>query len=289
MAEIKGYYNKSVNILIIHNYTLKNLGDYAILKGMIDSIRKVATSYGIRVNFYALSLTPDYDQKMMKEVFFVISVPPPVFSVKDYFFSLTFMLMSLIWAIIFRLSRSFIDMSFLFPRSYRTTLKAYCNADIVVCRATDAIFCPEVFGFIPTIKGIYQLILAYLLNKDVMIYAQTILPVRRKLTGYLYKKIIYLILNKAKIVTVRDTYSFNFLRYDVGFKRCLLTADPSYLLQIPLKSKHKFSSRSGITVGIIPRAYLSSMEKYETYIECIAEGVKYLIEKYSATIVLFFQ
>ncbi|MFH8120294.1 MAG: polysaccharide pyruvyl transferase family protein [Candidatus Aenigmatarchaeota archaeon] len=268
-----------INILIIHHYTLKNLGDWAILEGTINSIKEILP----KSNFNVLSLTPDYDKKFIRDANFLPSIPPPIYSRKDYLYSLTFIIMSIIWGVLYRISSGFINLTFFFPKLYKETLKKYIDSDIIICRATDASFCPETFGYIPSIKGFYQLILAYLLKKDVMIYAQTIGPVKENLIGNIYKKFLIIFLNKAKVVTVRDTTSFNFLR-KIGFKKVILTADPTYTLPVPVRKIKK-----ELKITIIPRVSTKSMKNYEKYILIISSLIDFLIKKYNAKIIMCYQ
>jgi polysaccharide pyruvyl transferase CsaB len=132
---------------------------------------------------------------------------------------------------------------------------------------------------------------AKILKVPVVIYAQGIGPINKKINKLLMK----LILNKIELITVRDKQSRELLN-DLGVKRpsICVNSDPSFLLEKKninyVIEKHPYLKRltslgnNYPLIGISVRGYKEDSSDLKRYFARIAD---YLIEKYNVRIILF--
>lgn len=127
--------------------------------------------------------------------------------------------------------------------------------------------------------------LAKLFNKPVMVYANGIGPINRKINRFLTRKI----LNKVDLITLRDEDSEIFLKeLEVENDSIYVTADPVFTLE-PTKEEIILGifEKEGIPgdkplVGVSVRNWRSA----ENLIDTVASAINYIIDEYNANVVL---
>ncbi|HVN66848.1 MAG TPA: polysaccharide pyruvyl transferase CsaB [Candidatus Sulfotelmatobacter sp.] len=126
-------------------------------------------------------------------------------------------------------------------------------------------------------------ILAKLLRKKVMIFAQGFGPLRR----WFNRRLAELVLPLADLITVRDEDSFRVLRrLGVKLGRLSLTADPAALLDLPPAGEgRKILSLEGIPfdrplLGIALRSFKMPERDKEVLLGKLAKAIDTLVERY---------
>lgn len=127
--------------------------------------------------------------------------------------------------------------------------------------------------------------LAKLCKKPVMIYANGIGPINKKINRFLTRKI----LNKVDLITLRDEASRQYI-YELGIKNknIHVTADPVFtLLPSPKENiweifKNEKIPRDKKLIGISIRQW----KKAGNLIEAISDTIRYIIKTYDVNVVL---
>ncbi|WMM23745.1 polysaccharide pyruvyl transferase CsaB [Tissierella sp. MB52-C2] len=127
--------------------------------------------------------------------------------------------------------------------------------------------------------------LARLFNKPVMVYANGIGPIEKKLNRFLTRRI----LNGVNLITLRDKDSEQFIKnLGVKNKNIMVTADPVFTLEPAPKSKiEEIFEKENIPkdkkfIGISIRKWKNT----ENLVNIMAEAISYMIDKYDVNIVL---
>jgi len=176
-------------------------------------------------------------------------------------------------------------------------LNAYYNADVVLTVGGDTL--TEDYGNCGFWSNFSNLLFGLLLDKPVVIYAETIGPFKRR-----YNRIIArFLLNKAKLITLRDNASERIVcQLGVSNPAIYVTADSAFLLEsAPFDRVKDICSLEGLPVGqrpiigispsyLIPRYgsdhTLTPQESYELYAKLMSQIADYLVESLNA-VVLF--
>lgn len=126
--------------------------------------------------------------------------------------------------------------------------------------------------------------LAQILNRPVMVYANGIGPINKKLNRMLTKWI----LNKTELITLRDENSKDTLR-EIGVKRdILITSDPVFTLAASNKEKiSEIFKLEGIPmnkkmIGIGLRDWDNS----EEFVNTISKVIPYIVDRYNVNVVV---
>jgi polysaccharide pyruvyl transferase CsaB len=127
--------------------------------------------------------------------------------------------------------------------------------------------------------------LARLFNKPVMVYANGIGPIEKKLNRFLTRRI----LNGVNLITLRDKDSEEFIKnLGVKNKNIMVTADPVFTLEPASKSKiQEIFEKENIPkdkkfIGISIRKWKNT----ENLVNIMAEAISYMIDKYGVNIIL---
>lgn len=172
-------------------------------------------------------------------------------------------------------------------------LQEYYNADIIINTGGDVL--TEDYGSPFSIFS--NLLFAILLNKPVVIYAESIGSFEKIWNMHIAR----FILNRAKLITLREEISEKNLR-ELGINKppIYVTADPAFLLEpIPSEKAQEILLKEGINktdciIGmsvsqIVSRYgftnFKNAEEKYDEYINLKAQVVDYLVETLNATVV----
>jgi len=284
-----------MKILIISYHNPFNKGEASILHAMIDAINKTIPG----AEFTALSLHPEIDP-IGRIAKVLPTIPPSCPGWRAKLKVVPLILQRILWTMMYGVCKLNVDA--LVEPEVRRTLQAYAKADVIVSRGNDCF--TDAHGIGIFLAHIYDHFLATMLNKKVVIYAQTIGPFKDNLMGSIFRFLTKIVLNRMELITVRETISEKILR-EMGVTRpaIYVTADSAFLLQpAPSKRVEEIMLREGVNkkcggpvVGIVISTVYnygflphvkSSKEKYRKYVKLMKEVVDYVASKLNATVVL---
>ena len=257
----------------------QNKGDAARAIGLTIAIRKFLPD----VKIMKLSYYPEVDAKMFVEHGIKLA------EVHKSRLSKMRPLRALLWGMFYRYLR--LNVKFLVEDS---VLKPYATADIIIDLSGDDF--REVSGFMPFFFQTYPTLLGVLMGKQGALCSASIGPVKTKMG----KISIKFILNRLKLITVREQISKDYLR-EIGISKPLIQHIPKVSLLVPSASPDKINSiiskeeiRKGskILVGISANKKMKDVsglkeveDNYEDHDTVLARVVDYLVEELDATVV----
>lgn len=180
------------------------------------------------------------------------------------------------------------------------SFEAYNEADIVLFSTRDLI--SLTYGLKPLFYVLFGILIATALQKPNMLYGVQVGPFgkgpKAKIGGFL----VGFVLNRMKLITVRDSISREYLRkLGISKPSIYITADPAFLLQsVPNEKAKEILLREGVhkearpLVGINISSLIYRFgfpndmtleDKRSEYILTMSRTVNYLIEKLGATVV----
>jgi colanic acid/amylovoran biosynthesis protein len=283
-------YGSHIRILLINAYSWYNKGDFAIVKGMINSLQQTIPNCKITV----ASLTPNVDRNhhsvditgVLNEVTKIAECggEPDTRSLMNAFFSA------------FRL----ILCAFLY-RFLRIKPKVLNDGEEVFFQkcATSHIVLSCGGGFLNDnsltrfLVHLFQMLFALCIGKSVIVYGQSIGPFIRRITML----ITSFTLNRMKLIILRENVSRQWLRR-IGVNRppIYVTTDPSFALKAgnldrsnEILQKESANKKQEPLIGVSIRRWRfpgdsKPMEKYQNYLRVMANSIDYLIENINAKI-----
>ncbi|MGI6078624.1 MAG: polysaccharide pyruvyl transferase family protein [Fastidiosipilaceae bacterium] len=262
-----------VRILMTGATCSKNRGSTAMLVGA----KKALQQFFPGAQFTLLSIFPGLDTKNCKDYeFTVIDNSVNVLS------SFVRFSRSLVWRV------THID-----KLLEERVLKEYANADVVIDLSGDGF--TDDYGLSASINSCYTIILCKLINKPIVIYAQSIGPFKTLLTKWLSKYC----LNRVDLLIVRDEITQKYLK-EIGVTNTIhFTADAAFLLEpAPTERVKEIFRQEGINndqrplVGISASQHIYDLEiktsKKESgidYISKMVQIVDHLVSSMDAQIV----
>jgi len=277
-------------ILITNHVSMLNKGDAAILNSTIISLKNFIPD----ADFTVLSYNPKTDSKLCNvkvlNAIGNISVSLNPLRLIETFKTIFFLLLCMLWCMFKYLG---LDMKIVIKDKI---LQEYAGADIIVVRGGDNL--THDYGFYSLLSHFNGILFALLLKKPVVLCGHSIGPFKNKLELI----IAHFILNRVKLITVREDISYKYLQ-EMGVNKppIYVTADLAFLLQPPPQEmvrkallKYGVSKNNRPLVGIsvsqlIYRwAFPDSKkleEKYNRYVKMMAQAVDYLIDKLNATVI----
>lgn len=281
----------SKKIFIIQHYS-PNKGNLAVLHTMLQALAQAireaeftvasykpsstAAMYNVDSVEWAVQIRDIKDEKrlLMRLVWIVLES--------------LWILESFFWALFKRYD---LDMP-LWSKSKRERLEKYIQSDIVISPGGHLFTNLNRFGGLITV--FYSTLLAEMLNKPLVIYAQTIGPFFGRF-GSLSRLLTRLLLNRAELITVReDTSRKELSRLGITHPQIHLTADSVFLMSPPdIKIVNQILLDEGISVGdkrpligiTIHHRYYSRCFKEEKYIKLMSQIADYLVEQIGARVV----
>ncbi len=165
----------------------------------------------------------------------------------------------------------------------------YATADIIVSCGGEVLW----GGLSYMLFNLSEIFLGKLLGKPVVIYSQSVGPFR----GRIHEWVVRAFLNRADLITLRETVSERYLK-EIGVSKppTLVTADSAFLLQpIAAPRAKELLAKEGIDsdrplVGMTLRWWgfpgsTDGERRFRNYIEVMSRIADYVISKLDATIV----
>lgn len=279
-----GVWKEHMTRIVITNVGTKlNKGNAAVLNSRIKILSEVIPD----ANFTVFTSYPriNYDQYDIK----MLSVIGPLSPRSPRTLITLFLLLSCgLWSVLHKYLGLNVNILI-----YEKRLQEYANADIVIDAGGDIFVEDNLFGFLTFLNN---LLFAILLNKPVVIYAESI-KTKSKL-GTLAARFV---LNRVSLITLREEISKKHLQ-EIGINKppIYVTADSAFLLEpvsqgmvrkILLKEGIDKNNRPliGMSVSMLISRYYSNSkspeEKLDKYVKLMAQVVDYLTDRLNATVV----
>lgn len=168
------------------------------------------------------------------------------------------------------------------------TLKEYSNSDVVISAGGDTL--TEDNGLFSFISNVNRFLFAWLLKKPFILQSETIGP----FTHWWSKLYAKFILNRAKLIIVREELSYKYLKNELHIKSSLAqTADLAFLFDAaPAELAIKILREEGLgdgkkpLVGINCSKKVSSLLPYSQYIEMFSELIDYITTSLNAVVII---
>lgn len=176
-------------------------------------------------------------------------------------------------------------------------LDEYYNADAIISTGGDTL--GEFFGTLDFLSYVVNLLFGLLLDKPVVIYAESIGPFKR----WWNRAIARYLLNRCKLITLREEISHRYVK-EIGINKTpiYVTADSAFNLESSsvqrvkeILEKEGIGEQDwpliGITIsGLISRYGFPSLrayeDKYRRYNEIMAQLIDHLVKDLNAIVVL---
>ncbi|MDM7998650.1 MAG: polysaccharide pyruvyl transferase family protein [Dehalococcoidia bacterium] len=280
-----------MKVLIVNGCSWHNKGDVSIRLSMIESLRGALGS-GTEISL--LSMTPEidaahYGRYQARVLGWAV--------VTDFSRSKTYKVLSAagsvtllsLGAALFRVLR--IRPGRWIGADRKKLLEAYIDADLVI--SSGGGFLSDNFPLAALLPNLFQLSLALLVNKPVVMYAQSIGPLKNRVFAFLTRMVI----NRAKVIMIREELSREWVtRLRLDRPKVHMTADAAFLMRpVDRDTARALLAKEGLDrkrplVGMtvvkwsFPRLEEPGL-KYRHYVKTIAEVADYLVEKHSVHIV----
>lgn len=235
---------------------------------MVISTSTTLKKYIPNANFILYSSTPLLDQKNCSK--YCIKVSDGSHRKVNF--------LSPIFSILYRLFRKDIFL-------HTTLLREYKNADIVIDLTGDTF--SDDTSLISSVGTSLYIIMCKLLNKPIMMYAQSIGPFKTVFTRLLAK----FALNRADLVIVREEITEKYLKKIGVTQQIYLSADSAFLLsQAPIERVNEILLKEDIPIGNCPLIGISasqhidsqfkgkSLDSNNEYRQIMAQLIDYMIE-----------
>lgn len=285
-------YANSIEILLINSYSWYNKGDFAIVQGMINSLKWAIPNSKITV----ASLTPNVDRShqsvnvvgVLNEVTKVAESgrKPDILTLISTFVSIFRLILC---AILYRSLEIKLN---IIGGDERSFFQECIDADVILS-------CGGAFindnSLIRLLVHLFQMFFAIIVGKPVVLYGQSIGPFRRALPALLAR----CILNRTRLIILRENISREWLkRIGVDKPPIYTTADPSFAINPPdidrsneILFRESISNNHRPKIGISIRRWhfpgcSNPKERYQNYLKVMAGLIAYLTEKYGANIIL---
>lgn len=261
------------NILIVNYFGTGNKGDTAILIGMLETFQDI--QYNISIVTHEPDVTSKYTNKYNVNLIESVikrnngNIIWPINILNWIFLSSTWLLFK----------KFGIDVSIFLDNNKRLLLKEYEKSDMVISCGGGYIH--DNHGPI-ILLALHYIFIGIAANKPVVLYSQSVGPIN----NFIYKYITKLVLNKTKIIQVREEISKICLdKFGIYKPKIYLTADSAFAY--PFVTEERIEEimnienirKDCLTIGITIRYWnfptMSNPEiRYEEYLTKIADIIK---------------
>ena len=261
-----------MRILITDHHCSSNRGDAAILEGMISSLKKEFPDA-------VFSVASDYPDGT-KVFHDVDSFVQPFTSFQWQVVAVVKMMYFLLAAWCYR------KMKVNLPRFNSVWIKHYKNADIVISKGggfLNDFYYPGIIG------RFWGLLFAKVLGKRVVLYAQSVGPIYRWITGRIAK----FVFDRVDLILLRDKQSLNILKnIRVVNPNVYVTADAAFCMDLSRTGENQIAKyrletkkeivvddkNPKISISVRKWRFFKTSNGYEMYLDKIAELVVWLVE-----------
>ena len=263
-------------ITIINHIDSLNLGDFSLLYMTISLLNKAfcpaqiyVLSFNLRNDDVLIDVLNDSKVKFLQS---------PGRTSQNHKMKIRFeMLLFLIRLIVGKFNKS--DHSV----NHNPVSDALQKSDLVVVRGGDNL--ADIYGVGSLIAQLYNILLALILRKKIIILGTSIGPFKKKLL----QKVVLYFLRKTQLITTRDRKSFEILRQE-GFegKKVHLIPDIAFDLPIERDSKYDFifNESDKVYIGIGISALVLKYREKGDFVNYMTGFCESIIKKYNSKIIL---
>lgn len=282
-----------MNILITGAFSSLNRGDEARVRCAISALQDVLPD----VHFVFLTPQPDNDRMVYRDIRLSMMDRDRYARVLEH--SKLFgvakaaeLLLVILGAALWRVSGGLIGI---------LRAKEFLQYDIFIDLSGESL--TDYYGFFSLIRCLYPLLVGLTLKKRVVVFCQSIGPIRHVLGRIALR----LILNRVSLIITRDEYSIHLLsKYNISLPRIYMGADPAFLLEPapPERVKQillvegidldnsKQLQRPVIGVSLSRGAHRHAIsgrsrldERYQNFLQVAASALDFLVERMDAEVV----
>jgi colanic acid/amylovoran biosynthesis protein len=269
----------SMKVVIINHVNSLNLGDSSIIYSTINTINSALKPDKI----FLMSFAPEFDQNL----YFSRSVeilPSPSREANGRFGRCSIiidMFLFFLWSLILRSTGK--NISFLTRN--KEVCNAFVNSDLIIVRGGDNL--ADTYGNLSIIQHLYNLFLALIIRKRVLILSVSIGPFKNRF----WKWLLYGMLKKVDCVIVRDLGSKNTLVGEGKLNKNMVFFIPDIAFLLPAK-RHKgydkLFKKQKICVGLVPSKILYDhfSKNNKDYTTLFARLGDLIVEQYTANVFL---
>lgn len=279
---------KNFKILIINHFGT-NKGDASILIGIVDLLVKVIPNVKISIESADPEITDERTGHRFGIVKRIISRKNNITPLIWWLKTIIWIFQSTIWALLRRFG---LDIKWFFNKQKRAILQEYEKSDLVLSVGGGYINdTTGLVGFLP----LYSIMLAIIIQKPIMLYAQSIGPIGnikfRFLTRY--------ILNKVNLITLREEISRKVLQnLKINIPTIYVTSDAAFMFHKNVQSlraefilnKEGINKKENRLIGVTLMRWhypgdRNAESKHENYKLTMAEALDNIIEKLDVTVI----
>ena len=248
-------------VLIIGSNSL-NIGDLSIPLSMLETLKETMP----KAEFTVLAAVPQVTSKYTS-----IKVLPHLFSWRSTNLRKQIMSLMLLPANILWLKSHYLrsPLNLILDNTSKQILQEYANADIIL--SCGGGYLQNKVGGLGVLKSLYEIYLATLLKKPVMIYAQSI----SLLQGKIARTITRWVLNRVNLITLREEKSLGFVQgLNIRQTPIFVTADAALLFASAPQARAKkilTNEEIGNPVPLVIITTTANMPWTVNYIEKIAK------------------
>jgi len=277
-----------MRILVINPNNWYNKGDVSNRLGLVKALKK---EFGDDILITIETLTPKKDSQYFKRygvdvvesIFCTDSVSPYILRIIKVAGNVILFLFSLAIYKIFKVNLTF----------KQKILDALTNADLII--SSPGGFLQDYNVASALIPNLFLIFIAKIVNKPVIIYAQSVGPFRNRILRHIAK----LIINRAEIIILREKISEKYVK-DAGINRpkIFVTADATFSLNPPSYNRefyrHKLmkffpSNDAQILIGVTTLGeYFQKRDRIKYvygYVKSLSQTIDYLTEKLNAKVI----
>jgi colanic acid/amylovoran biosynthesis protein len=282
-------------ILIINVYSTLNKGDAAIVMSQIQALRAACPEAEITVQSWNPETDgANLDCPVVGPFFDMVSERHPEWGpLRRHYHTASLFVKT--WAEAKRRKRKNGRPGAGLPAGTHEALDAYEGADLVVSVGGNFLYAYPGHNSFSFLKHCHQLLIAQAMGKPVVMLAQSLGP----LDSPLFRRLLRRIVNRCKLVFVREELSAEFLR-TLGCRKehVGLTPDSAFLLS-PAPAEEAGSYLAGAAVPDGPIRIGVSVRHWEypgsadpdaqtrDYVQTMADTLDWMIETWDATVIVF--
>ena len=285
--------SRQITLLAVNPNNWYNKGDLANRLGLVKALRK---EFGSNVRIILETLTPREDKQYFKK--YGVEVVESIFYL-DHANKLSYALrvaktakntLLLLFSLItYRIFKTGIDL-----RSNEQTYSRYLvDSDLII--SSPGGFLQDYNIFSSLIPNLFLIFLSKVLQKPVVVYAQSIGPFR----NVILRALCRFVLNRIDVIILREAISKKYLEEaDISRPRAFITADATFSIEPPqyprARYREKFlkftsceEGRTLVGVTVLGNYFLSRKRHglLKRYVKSLAAAIDYMVDKLNATAV----
>jgi colanic acid/amylovoran biosynthesis protein len=270
-----------IRLLITNAYSARNRGDAAIVLGMLRGLRSQVTFS--RAEIVVSSSDPRFDGPsygipVIPSLRALCAGVAPGPLLPELLFVLVVLPACLVWA----LAQRSVGVDLWLPGPLRRVLRSYSHTDLVVAAGGGYLYTTSgTRGNLVLLSTVLSFLLGRLLDKPVVLYAQSIGPFSSRIQAWLVRRA----LDRVQLIQVRERRSLTLLQ---GWKLrvpVVLATDAAFLIAAESPPGPSVCAGPASCVGVTVRHWFRDASRQLRYEQLLAAFVDWLIAEAKAQVV----